>query len=148
MKIRKLVLLGLLIALPFSTLVQAQNFSASVNLHVISSDKKIQDEMYSYAARELRSLGDVSIKSAGNEYGLIIMIEEIQKDYYSMTTLFLRTVSFKTNNPAKPFETTSSLEAFDAISLSSTPLKSRAESIVARFDTLILEPKRRTKQPE
>jgi len=130
---------------------QQKQFSANVFVQTISSEKPVKDEVYSFASRELRSLGDVSLLGSP-EYKILILAEKISDTptggYYALTYSFLKvgecTYKSKISNTKPTQESCDSLQTFNSISLfSAESLKAKTESIIANFDANILEPDRK-----
>jgi hypothetical protein len=146
---RNAFLVALFLVLCSSSVIgQQKKFSATVQVQVFSSDKKVSDEFYSLITRELRSLNDVAIVDTEGAYILLVFPENINGKYYAFTFNVGKNAECtykQTIVNGKPLKTNCiALESFNSMSIfSSERLKEKIEALIIGFDTDFLEPDRK-----
>ena len=151
MKIRLLISLVLIAFCSLSALAQ-QKFSANAILEVRYDNQMVRSEMYSYIARELRSLGDVAMvtkKEPGTFTLSVMMVPTKMGDQLAGYAVSVTITRFmRCNTMYKNPDNTIMVASYDNWDNSfifvggPDDLKSIGQKIVAAFDSNSIEPQR------
>ena len=151
---KKLIALTLFIfALSVSVFGQ-EKFSAKVHLYVQTGDRIVQNEMFSYMSRELRSLGDVALVDSGKDggtYEVSILITNTSVNSRKVGYAVSRTVTKYSlcQSTIKQADGSNYIFSYDDLRISEIDvvptdgLKQLAQEIVAGFDTQLLQSDRK-----
>jgi hypothetical protein len=129
----------LIVACSVSGFTQTKKFR--LDIRSISSDTQIKDEMYSYLARELRSLGDVEVVDQGDFTLNVHVVKITDKNGlagYAVSSQFLEKVYCQGKVFANRINGGLHVVEPDG-------LRKFSETIVATFDAQVLEERRKTK---
>lgn len=150
MKLLFLFILLLVFVFHTSTIAQNQH-SVNVRITVSHRDKDIASEMYSYLAREIRSLGDASVVTENEDFVIRILVVDSKVGGrlvgYAVSTAVTKSalcLSITKNKDGTP-----NIFTYDDIfdhSVEVIPydgLRAAAQGIVTSFDTNILEERRK-----
>lgn len=150
---KRQILFTVLLTVLCSVLVSGQEkFSTKVKVYVQYDSQSIQEAMYSYIARELRSLSDVTIVTNDADYLIdIVMVDVVLSGRnvgYAISIQYIQPA--KCTYKEKYVDGTPIILDCDSILLSSLVvssldnLKIHGAGIVTKFDIKILEPARKT----